>query len=222
MAESVKSFGINGEPGRNRTFTPQIKSLLLCQLSYWPTCGKAKRSFYHSVHDARPRAPTRPFARQTRNMKLRSILTLLLGAVGLLAISATVALIILSSVLHDAGVRIATAVDRVRLVMDLESRVLQRMQQRQAPDDGHVSRIRAAHRRGARDRSLRSRRSARGRTRRGPGRTPKNCCRVQRDGGVARTPTRAAARVHRRRGPRSSDAAEHAAHRRRAPRAPAS
>jgi hypothetical protein len=26
-----------GEPGRNRTFNPQIKSLLLCQLSYWPT-----------------------------------------------------------------------------------------------------------------------------------------------------------------------------------------
>jgi hypothetical protein len=28
-----------GEPGRNRTFNPQIKSLLLCQLSYWPTRG---------------------------------------------------------------------------------------------------------------------------------------------------------------------------------------
>ena len=27
----------SGEPGRNRTFNPQIKSLLLCQLSYWPT-----------------------------------------------------------------------------------------------------------------------------------------------------------------------------------------
>ena len=82
-------------------------------------------------------------------MKLRSILTLLLGAVGLLAISATVALIILSSLLHDAGVRIATAVDRVRLVMDLESRVLQRMQQPQAPDDGHVSRILAELRQSA-------------------------------------------------------------------------
>ncbi len=31
----VKKMG--GEPGRNRTFNPQIKSLLLCQLSYWPT-----------------------------------------------------------------------------------------------------------------------------------------------------------------------------------------
>src|SRR5438270_4229638 len=82
-------------------------------------------------------------------MKLRSILTLLLGAVGLLAISATVALIILSSVLHDAGVRIAAAVDRVRLVMDLESRVLQRMQQPQALDDGHVSRILAELRQSA-------------------------------------------------------------------------
>jgi integrase len=29
----VKSFGMNGEPRRNRTFNPQIKSLLLCQLS---------------------------------------------------------------------------------------------------------------------------------------------------------------------------------------------
>src|ERR1043165_1334033 len=27
----------NGEPGRNRTFNQQIKSLLLCQLSYGPT-----------------------------------------------------------------------------------------------------------------------------------------------------------------------------------------
>ena len=30
---------LGGEPGRNRTFNPQIKSLLLCQLSYWPTQG---------------------------------------------------------------------------------------------------------------------------------------------------------------------------------------
>jgi hypothetical protein len=30
----------DGEPGRNRTFNPQIKSLLLCQLSYWPTRGE--------------------------------------------------------------------------------------------------------------------------------------------------------------------------------------
>jgi hypothetical protein len=28
-----------GEPGRNRTVNPQIKSLLLCQLSYRPTWG---------------------------------------------------------------------------------------------------------------------------------------------------------------------------------------
>jgi hypothetical protein len=27
----------SGEPGRNRTFNQQIKSLLLCQLSYGPT-----------------------------------------------------------------------------------------------------------------------------------------------------------------------------------------
>jgi hypothetical protein len=34
-----------GEPGRNRTFNPQIKSLLLCQLSYWPSRRKDKREF---------------------------------------------------------------------------------------------------------------------------------------------------------------------------------
>ena len=32
----------DGEPARNRTENPQIKSLLLCQLSYWPTCGVKK------------------------------------------------------------------------------------------------------------------------------------------------------------------------------------
>ncbi len=31
--EQAKSFGMSGEPRRNRTFNPQIKSLLLCQLS---------------------------------------------------------------------------------------------------------------------------------------------------------------------------------------------
>jgi hypothetical protein len=29
----AKSFGLSGEPPRNRTENPQIKSLLLCQLS---------------------------------------------------------------------------------------------------------------------------------------------------------------------------------------------
>ena len=33
-----------GEPGRNRTFNLQIKSLLLCQLSYGPTRGLARGS----------------------------------------------------------------------------------------------------------------------------------------------------------------------------------
>jgi hypothetical protein len=31
-----KSFVLSGEPGGNRTHNPQIKSLLLCQLSYRP------------------------------------------------------------------------------------------------------------------------------------------------------------------------------------------
>ena len=39
QVEEVKSFRMKGEPRRNRTFNPQIKSLLLCQLSYWPTQG---------------------------------------------------------------------------------------------------------------------------------------------------------------------------------------
>ena len=37
----------SGEPGRNRTFNQQIKSLLLCQLSYGPIeelrAGRARR-----------------------------------------------------------------------------------------------------------------------------------------------------------------------------------
>ena len=33
VMSGVKSFGLNGEPPRNRTENPQIKSLLLCQLS---------------------------------------------------------------------------------------------------------------------------------------------------------------------------------------------
>ena len=33
IAEMRKLFGKNGEPPRNRTENPQIKSLLLCQLS---------------------------------------------------------------------------------------------------------------------------------------------------------------------------------------------
>ena len=37
VEKCAKSLRENGEPGRNRTFNPQIKSLLLCQLSYWPT-----------------------------------------------------------------------------------------------------------------------------------------------------------------------------------------
>ena len=32
QATEAKSFGMSGEPRRNRTFNPQIKSLLLCQL----------------------------------------------------------------------------------------------------------------------------------------------------------------------------------------------
>ena len=32
----------SGEPARNRTENPQIKSLLLYQLSYWPTCTRVE------------------------------------------------------------------------------------------------------------------------------------------------------------------------------------
>src|SRR4029078_12106734 len=46
-----------GEPGRNRTFNLQIKSLLLCQLSYGPTSRWVAASArpWHSV--VRPRRP---------------------------------------------------------------------------------------------------------------------------------------------------------------------
>jgi hypothetical protein len=37
MRKMIDVLEESGEPGRNRTFNPQIKSLLLCQLSYWPT-----------------------------------------------------------------------------------------------------------------------------------------------------------------------------------------
>jgi hypothetical protein len=40
--ETSASEASSGEPGRNRTFNPQIKSLLLCQLSYWPTSGEMR------------------------------------------------------------------------------------------------------------------------------------------------------------------------------------
>jgi len=36
VAVGAKSFVFSGEPGGNRTPNPQIKSLLLCQLSYRP------------------------------------------------------------------------------------------------------------------------------------------------------------------------------------------
>jgi hypothetical protein len=39
-AKSLRMTGFCGEPGRNRTFNQQIKSLLLCQLSYGPTRGE--------------------------------------------------------------------------------------------------------------------------------------------------------------------------------------
>ena len=37
MANHCRAKRGSGEPGRNRTFKQQIKSLLLCQLSYGPT-----------------------------------------------------------------------------------------------------------------------------------------------------------------------------------------
>jgi hypothetical protein len=39
-----------GEPGRNRTFNQQIKSLLLCQLSYGPTMRIAVRILTRGVN----------------------------------------------------------------------------------------------------------------------------------------------------------------------------
>src|SRR5262249_24358299 len=51
----------SGEPGGNRTLNPQIKSLLLCRLSYRPTetCDRAETNFrcYHSPLRARETGP---------------------------------------------------------------------------------------------------------------------------------------------------------------------
>ena len=42
-ADFLGILGKDGEPGRNRTFNQQIKSLLLCQLSYGPTTAVLER-----------------------------------------------------------------------------------------------------------------------------------------------------------------------------------
>src|SRR4029077_19195540 len=46
MSERSIARESNGEPGGNRTLNPQIKSLLLCQLSYRPTerCFRRERT----------------------------------------------------------------------------------------------------------------------------------------------------------------------------------
>ena len=42
LQEFLIYWGESGEPARNRTENPQIKSLLLYQLSYWPTCTRVE------------------------------------------------------------------------------------------------------------------------------------------------------------------------------------
>jgi hypothetical protein len=42
VGETCKSFILNGERGRNRTYNLLIKSQLLCQLSYAPAKGFLK------------------------------------------------------------------------------------------------------------------------------------------------------------------------------------
>jgi hypothetical protein len=48
-AACERECALGGEPGRNRTFNPQIKSLLLCQLSYWPTGHGSRQNDERSV-----------------------------------------------------------------------------------------------------------------------------------------------------------------------------
>ena len=43
VQRALSGFGISGEPGGNRTHNPQIKSLLLCQLSYRPDVKRDDR-----------------------------------------------------------------------------------------------------------------------------------------------------------------------------------
>ena len=52
----------SGEPGRNRTVNPQIKSLLLCQLSYRPTSREIAVRENRILPEARPRLQSVPDA----------------------------------------------------------------------------------------------------------------------------------------------------------------
>src|ERR1700730_2389535 len=49
VVDVAKSFGNSGEPGGNRTHNPQIKSLLLCQLSYRPRPNEWNRAWQNDT-----------------------------------------------------------------------------------------------------------------------------------------------------------------------------
>jgi hypothetical protein len=73
MSERSIAGESNGEPGGNRTLNPQIKSLLLCQLSYRPqrrAIGRNETTILSSAGVFRPlsgspEAPTAPFGAVT-------------------------------------------------------------------------------------------------------------------------------------------------------------
>src|SRR5687767_13075567 len=72
----AKSFvvnEVNGEPGGNRTPNPQIKSLLLCQLSYRPyellSCQDfSGRHFREGQNVSSKPCPDQPPVRQTKTL----------------------------------------------------------------------------------------------------------------------------------------------------------
>jgi hypothetical protein len=79
--EVICFVGVSGEPGRNRTFNQQIKSLLLCQLSYGPTrvlavltslCAARPRAVaYGWRRDATLQTETIPSASRSRQRSMR-------------------------------------------------------------------------------------------------------------------------------------------------------
>ena len=81
LAEALQTTEWNGEPRRNRTFNPQIKSLLLCQLSYRPTecdasgmTGPMRQGQFVSIPTGVPRVHRGPFLRAEKDaLRLASL-----------------------------------------------------------------------------------------------------------------------------------------------------
>ena len=60
-------------------------------------------------------------------MKLRTTLSVVMTVVGAIAVGVALALVILTSSLYEAGLKLGGATERVRLLMELESYALQHL-----------------------------------------------------------------------------------------------